>query len=604
MVSITCFGGVAEIGGNKILIESTDGCVLLDFGRRMGYTGDFYSEFLQIRSKNALRDMCRLGILPEIDGIYAHYHIDTTILLEDPNDISKIPLDHAPDYWRLDGVTPYDPQGPKVDGVFLSHAHFDHIQDISFLDPDIPIYCTKKTEVLAKTISDVSSMHVDDQFYESKRKQVISRIWPDASSDYKTLFPGELNYSHVKEDPKPIRDKEADFDFTHEYTPQTREFINDYLEGTVKGINYKLIPVDHSVPGACSILLTLPDDKRILYTGDFRFHGSSGLTIDEYVAQVGTPVHAMITEGTRIESSEVLMETAIQENIRADIEQSRGLVLINFNWKDLSRFKLIYEVARSLNKTFVISSKLAYLLFEMSSNFHDTYDDPRTLHNLKVYLKREGNLLYSKRDYDKYRMGYIHFHGSNYRLGDRNIIRIAERLGLGGRTGNKKNPLPSTTPGTPYVHQSVYDLATYHLDNGIKAYEIRENPEQYIVMFSYWDANELFDLIPHNTDGGKTQYICATTEPFNDEMQIDETKFMNWLDTFRIDYESEEKDGIKVFLRRHVSGHASKVELKELIDKIDPDMIIPIHTEKSELFDELFPGKNIYHPKYGEPINI
>ncbi len=43
---LTFYGGVNEIGGNKILLQTEDGSVLLDFGRRMGEYGKFFSEFL------------------------------------------------------------------------------------------------------------------------------------------------------------------------------------------------------------------------------------------------------------------------------------------------------------------------------------------------------------------------------------------------------------------------------------------------------------------------------------------------------------------------------------------------------------------------------
>ena len=90
MVKLTFYGGVDEIGGTKILVESTDGCIHLDFGRRMGFAQKYYSEFLQIRSKNALRDMIRLGILPAIDGIYSPHLLDATALVEDSKSLDKI----------------------------------------------------------------------------------------------------------------------------------------------------------------------------------------------------------------------------------------------------------------------------------------------------------------------------------------------------------------------------------------------------------------------------------------------------------------------------------------------------------------------------------
>ena len=164
--------------------------------------------------------------------------------------------------------------------------------------------------------------------------------------------------------------------------------------------------------------------------------------------------------------------------------------------------------------------------------------------NLKVYLKREGDLLYSKADYDKYKMGYLHYHGRNIAQDDRNIVRVAERLGVGGDPNNPKNPLPSTSEGEPYDYKELYELATHHLDNGVRAYQIRENPKQYVLMFSYWDANELFDLIPLGSNH-KTSYISASTEPFSEEMEIDESKMVHWLDFFGIAYDYEMKNDQK-----------------------------------------------------------
>jgi len=596
---ITFYGGVDEIGGNKVLVETEDGSILLDFGRRMGYMQEYFSEFLQIRSKNALRDMIRLKILPKVDGIYVPHLVDATVLFEKPEHKKRIPVDQAPDYWKLDDVCPCDAGSPAVDAVFVSHAHFDHIQDVSFLDPAIPVHCSEATKVLAKAISDVSDSHVDDQYYEIGKKMAIR----EKPASYKTLCPCECEYAEVKEAENPvIKDEKTKFSFTHECTPRYRTFQTD-PKGKVKGITYKMIPVGHSVPGACSVLLTLPDGKRILYTGDLRFHGADETSIDEYVKEIGGRIDIMITEGTRIDSSDVLTEENIATKISSDIKKTEGLLLIDFGWKDLTRFKTIYDATKKNKRTLVISPKLAYLLYEMHVNFPDEYSDPKTMPNLKVYLKREGDMLYSKADYDKFKMGYLHFHGRNQAKSDRNIVRVAERLNLGGESANTANPLPASCAGEPYDYKEIYDIATHHLIHGIKAYEIRKNPEKYVLMFSYWDTNELFDLIPQNADNHKPRYVCASTEPFNEEMEGDEKRFMNWLDFFKVSYDWEIKDDKKIFTRKHVSGHASKSELKELISKVKPTKIIPIHTTKSQSFEDLFQGKIIL-PKYGVAIDI
>lgn len=595
---LTFYGGVGEIGGNKILLQTDDGSVLLDFGRRMGHYQEYFSEFLQARSKNALRDMLRLGILPKIDGIYTPHMVDSTLLFENAMVRDKVPLDEALDYWKTTNVSPCNSQCPAVDAVFVSHAHFDHIQDVSFLDSSIPVYCSEKTKVLAKAMTDVSVSGVDDQYYKIAKKVTIKQKAPL----FKTLCPGECACSEEKEDELPvIEDQKTKFKFTYDIAPQFRTF-NTASEGQIKGIKYKMIPVGHSVPGSCSVLLTLPSGKRVLYTGDVRFHGANEISIDDYVRSIDGPVDVLITEGTRVESNEVLTEEEVGREISADIERAEGLVLINFGWKDLTRFNTVYQATEENGRTLVISPKLAYLLYEMHYNFPTEYADPRTMANLKVYLKREGDLLYSKADYEKYKMGYLHFFGRNIAQGDRNIVRVAERLGLGGDPDNPKNPLPKSSEQEPYDYKELYELATHHLDNGVRAYQIRQSPKQYVLMFSYWDANELFDLIPLESNHN-TRYISASTEPFNEEMEIDETKMVNWLDFFSIDYDFEIKNEQKIFVRRHVSGHASQSELKELIHKIKPKTIIPIHTTNPELFESMFIGKVIL-PKYAQPIEI
>ncbi len=595
---LTFYGGVNEIGGNKILLQTEDGSVLLDFGRKMGEYNKFFSEFLVARSKNALRDLLRLGILPKIDGIYTPHMVDMTVLFENDAVSEKVPLNEALDYWKTTDVSPCNPAHSSVDAVFVSHAHFDHIQDISFLDPCVPVYCTEKTKVLAKAMTDVSVSGVDDQYYKIAKKLTIK----PKEEGFKTLCPGECACTDEKETEHPIvEDPKTKFKFTYDIEPQYRTF-NTAAEGQIKGIKYRLIPVGHSVPGACSVLLTLPDGKRILYTGDVRFHGADEVTIDEYVRSIGGPVDVLITEGTRIGSDEVVTEMDVGRDISADIERSDGLVLINFGWKDLTRFYTIYRAAKENGRTLAINPKLAYLLYEMHHNFSTEYPDPRTMPNLKVYLKREGDLLYSKSDYDKYKMGYLHYHGRNVAQSDRNLVRVAERLGVGGDPDNPKNPLPTTSDGEPYDFQDLLSLATHHLDSGVRAYQIRQSPKQYVLMFSYWDANELFDIIPLESNH-ETRYISASTEPFNEEMEIDEAKMVNWMNFFDVTYDFEVKNGQRIFTRRHVSGHASKPELKELIGAINPAKIIPIHTEHCEIFEEIF-GERIILPKYALPIEM
>jgi ribonuclease J len=64
LASLTFYGGIGEIGGNKILLEDKGTRVFLDFGMSFGRKGDFYEEYLQPRTNNGLRDLIELGVTP------------------------------------------------------------------------------------------------------------------------------------------------------------------------------------------------------------------------------------------------------------------------------------------------------------------------------------------------------------------------------------------------------------------------------------------------------------------------------------------------------------------------------------------------------------
>ena len=70
MVKITAYGGVNEIGGNKILVKNDDTKIFLDFGMSFARTTQYYEEFLRPRTNNYLRDLLTMGVVPKLDGIY------------------------------------------------------------------------------------------------------------------------------------------------------------------------------------------------------------------------------------------------------------------------------------------------------------------------------------------------------------------------------------------------------------------------------------------------------------------------------------------------------------------------------------------------------
>ena len=65
--SLTFYGGVNEIGGNKILLQDRDTRVFFDFGMSFSAKKQFYSPpFLSPKNERSLQE---LGILPKLNGV-------------------------------------------------------------------------------------------------------------------------------------------------------------------------------------------------------------------------------------------------------------------------------------------------------------------------------------------------------------------------------------------------------------------------------------------------------------------------------------------------------------------------------------------------------
>lgn len=116
--TLTFFGGVNEIGGNKILLQDRDTRVFFDFGMSFAMKKQFYSPpFLSPKSEKSLQE---LGILPQIAGVYK-----------------------------------FDQSPPEVDAVFISHGHLDHSAYLSFIKREIPVHCGETTRIILQALSEI-----------------------------------------------------------------------------------------------------------------------------------------------------------------------------------------------------------------------------------------------------------------------------------------------------------------------------------------------------------------------------------------------------------------------------------------------------------------
>ena len=101
------------------------------------------------------------------------------------------------------------------------------------------------------------------------------------------------------------------------------------------------------------------------------------------------------------------------------------------------------------------------------------------------------------------------------------------------------------------------------------AKDIREMQNKIILASSSYDMNEVLEIQP----GPGGAFINSSSEPFNEEMEMDHERFVNWLNHF----------GLPMY-QIHSSGHMMPTELRETIGTVAPRRLLPIHTEQPELY--------------------
>ena len=69
MTSLTFYGGVNEIGGNKILLEDKGTKIFLDFGQSFTFGEEYFTSWLQPRGLNGLGDYFEFNLLPKLRGL-------------------------------------------------------------------------------------------------------------------------------------------------------------------------------------------------------------------------------------------------------------------------------------------------------------------------------------------------------------------------------------------------------------------------------------------------------------------------------------------------------------------------------------------------------
>ena len=364
-VRFTGYGGIGEIGGNKLLLEDGDWQILFDFGMSFGSISRYFEEFLQPRIIRGLTDYLRTGLLPPLEGLYRP-------------DLNTLP-EHAT-IWDRIRLRPGHRTDINPRGILLSHAHADHVGYVSMLHPDIPIISSAKSALIAKATQDGGQNRLDGQtVFLQPRKASGSILVTDPAIP-------------VKQRQWRITDEEAWTPDASTYWAQryakarTTHTTHDVLpaERVMDGHEIRTYSTDHSIPGTIGFAVET-SAGWVGYTGDIRIHGrQSNTTLDFAHELAELDLVALICEGTQAGHAPGASEEDVRARVIERVHHEQGLVIADFGPRNIERLETFLEAARLTNRQLVITMKDALLLRALHT-IDPTVPIPSSPHGPLIY---------------------------------------------------------------------------------------------------------------------------------------------------------------------------------------------------------------------------
>lgn len=535
MTSLTFYGGVDEIGGNKVLLGDGDRQLFLDFGFPFKRYKQFYEEYLKPRSGAGLLDPLTMGLLPPLEGLYR-------------SDLE------TPSMWRQCQNHPLYARLEQIDGVLLSHAHLDHSGYISFLRDDIPVYTTAVSAFIAKAMQDSGKANFDQQVcYFNPSVHECPTGWRQVACLAGNAARQQRQFCLADVRPGALSPEATQFwawGFWEKTARQKELFSSPLAAQSGCAFDLRCFPVDHSIPGACAWGIET-SSGWVIYSGDLRMHGKRAKLTRSFIAEAARlRPRALILEGTNVPREANVSEHEVCENGLKAIAGTDGLVIADFSPRDVDRLLTFLQIARDTRRRLAILPKDAYLLKAV-----------RLLEPEIPDIAEEGSLvIYQK----------------------------------------------TTASRSPDLW--LRNICQEYESKVVLAEDVSSAQDQFILCFSFYDLNELPSIRPRPG----SLYVYSSSEPHDEEQEIDFRRLHSWVEHFGlrgfgIPVESngewqvpDDEKGL------HASGHASGPDLLKIAREIDPEVLIPVHSESPGFYIDRLrdSGIKVVLPTIGATIEI
>lgn len=312
--------------------------------------------------------------------------------------------------------------------------------------------------------------------------------------------------------------------------PRTIEVTDSKKNFKIDSMEIDVIPIDHSLPGVCAFIFHTSNGS-IAYTADIRYHGRRSSDTEKFSQTCNnSDIDLLLCEGTRVQENFSKTELDVENEILDIVKETDNLVVCSYPCRDLDRLLSFYNAAVKSERDLVIDLKQAYILklfqsSKYSSGIYPQVSDKR----IKIYIPKKG-------------------------------------WGLIGK---------DTSKWTKKLLLEDYDNWADEFidyDNHVDSSDVSKNQKEMIFYCSDFQLQALMDTRPKEN----SSYIRSSTEPFDDEMELDQKRVMRWLIHFGLIKKESEWNHI------HVSGHGSGDQIMKLIQTSNARTLIPIHTEHEE----------------------
>jgi len=427
-------------------------------------------------------------------------------------------------------------EGVGVDGegilaLLLSHAHLDHSGALGYLRQDLPVVATAATAAIAKAMQDMSKVGVDGEAaYLNPRTLKADEGILEAKGGAYRRRPFHLLHGKLQAFP--------------EKSPAKRKLLEGHpwqeasIPLSLGPFRVEAFPVDHSIPGACAFAVDTPEGL-VVYTGDLRRHGRWNGHTEAFLRSLeGREVFLLLVEGTRLGSrGKAYTENQVKANLHDLLAQYHGApIAVDFAPRNLERLLSCLEVAREVERKLVVTPKDAYLLWGLSEAEPDPWG--RVLQEVLV-LKQGKN-----------RMG-----------------------------GWEK---------------ALWDEAPV---KEVSLEEVARDPGAYLLALGFYEVNWLLDLRLLEDALGKRKsrgaYIFSNSYWADQEQILDLEVLLAWLQ--RLDFHllpeglaRLPRDPAGVQNPFHTSGHAPESDLLEVVRRLRPRYLLPVHTERPGRWRRLY----------------